>query len=409
MKVLLTSNASYDPPRGGSTRSNLVWLDALAEAGHQCRVVCPWEGARSGSSQLRITSRGAIEILSVPDLSRHTSVLREAIHNFNPDWVLVSSEDLGHVLLRAADEAAGERLVYMGHTPQFFPFGPSSWNPDPTATAIVQRAAGVVAIGKHMAAYIQQHTGRAAEVIHPPIYGSPPYRQLGCFDRGWILMINPCIVKGIEIFLALADRFPDFEFAALRGWGTTRADEAAISRRRNCRLLENVPDIEEVLSQSRLLLMPSLWYEGFGLIAMEAMLRGLPVIASNSGGLMECKEGAGYVVPVKPIEAYDPICDETHMPKPRPVAQDIGPWEGALRTLLTDRAAWEEEAERSRQAAQRFVSRLDAKDLERFLLRLQPGPASKPAPERSAEALPAALSRLSPQKRALLLKRLGRA
>ena len=37
--------------------------------------------------------------------------------------------------------------------------------------------------------------------------------------------------------------------------------------------------------------MPSLWFEGFGLIAMEAMLRGLPVIASDSGGLEEAKAG----------------------------------------------------------------------------------------------------------------------
>ena len=34
-----------------------------------------------------------------------------------------------------------------------------------------------------------------------------------------------------------------------------------------------MPDIEDVLREARCLLMPSLWYEGFGLIAMEAMLR----------------------------------------------------------------------------------------------------------------------------------------
>ena len=39
MRILLTSNASYLPPRGGSTRSNLEYLRALAEHGHQCRVI----------------------------------------------------------------------------------------------------------------------------------------------------------------------------------------------------------------------------------------------------------------------------------------------------------------------------------------------------------------------------------
>ena len=39
MRILLTSSASHVPPRGGSTRSNLAWLEALAAGGHACRVV----------------------------------------------------------------------------------------------------------------------------------------------------------------------------------------------------------------------------------------------------------------------------------------------------------------------------------------------------------------------------------
>src|SRR5690242_16929242 len=39
MRILLTANASYLPPRGGATRSNLLWLEYLASSGHECRVV----------------------------------------------------------------------------------------------------------------------------------------------------------------------------------------------------------------------------------------------------------------------------------------------------------------------------------------------------------------------------------
>jgi surfactin synthase thioesterase subunit/glycosyltransferase involved in cell wall biosynthesis len=360
MRILLTSNASYDPPRGGSTRSNLAWLDVLSSAGNQCRVV-----ATGAAHQL--TRQGGIEILSVPGLSRHTDLLKAEIRAFAPDWVLVSSEDVGHVLLRSADEAAPGRIVYLAHTPQFFPFGPAAWHREEIATAVVQRAAGVIAIGRHMARYIEEHTGRKAEVIHPPIYGALPYRLLGAFNNDWVLTINPCQVKGIEIFLALAERFPDCTFAALRGWGTTRADEASLARLSNIHILDSVPDIEDVLARARVLLMPSLWYEGFGLIAMEAMLRGIPVIASDSGGLAECKQGTGYVIPINPIQGYEAEFDETHMPKPKLGPQNIEPWAAALNTLLKDPQAWQEESQRSRVAAMRFVSGIEANAIERFL------------------------------------------
>src|ERR1017187_3911448 len=115
MRILLTANASYDPPQGGATRSNLVWLRHLASAGHECRIVCG--GAQSHAA-----------ILAVEDPARRVQTLREQILEWRPDWVLVSSEDLGHALLREAHRSAPGRVVYLAHTPQFYPFGPASWN-----------------------------------------------------------------------------------------------------------------------------------------------------------------------------------------------------------------------------------------------------------------------------------------
>lgn len=392
MRVLLTSNASYAPPRGGSTRSNLVWLQHLVRKGHECRVVCAaLPGARD------VVADG-IGIFPVNEFVRHSGVLGEHIREFQPDWVLVSSEDVSHVLLREAQEAAPGRLVYLAHTPQFYPFGPASWNADPGASGIVREACAVVAIGRHMAAYIERHLGRKAEVVHPPIYGSEPYSRYGGFQRGTVLMINPCEVKGIDIFLALAQCFPQIPFAALAGWGTTQGDRNAMRTVPNVTVLDSVPDIEEVLSQATLLLMPSLWVEGFGLIAMEAMLRGLPVIASDSGGLVEAKQGTGFVIPVRPIERYEAVFDENHMPKAVGGEQDLAPWVAALNTLLSDEAAYEAEAERSRAAALQFVPSLDAADFENMLLSLQPGECAAAKASRPVD--------LSSAKRALLLQRL---
>lgn len=374
MRILLTANASYDPPRGGATRSNRVWLRHLASAGHECRTVC-------GEGQ-----------------SRRAPALREQILEWRPDWVLVSSEDLGHALLREAHHSAPGRVVYLAHTPQFYPFGPASWNPDPRAAELVARSAGIVAIGRHMADYIERALGRRAVVIHPPIYGAPPFANYGNFERGLIAMINPCAVKGISIFLETARRLPEYEFGVVPEWGTTAADRRALERLPNVRFLPNVQDIDEVLARTRVLLNPALWYEGFGLIVMEAMLRGIPVVASTSGGLEEAKRGTGYAIPVKLIERYEPVFDEHGLPKPVLPENDVAPWVAALRELLTSRSAYEKESAASRLAAGRFVSGLDAGEMERFLLSLEPGPAI--GMER------ATVESLSPERRALLLERL---
>lgn len=360
VRILLTSTASHHPPKGGSTRSNLIWLEHLAAMGHACCAVCP------GDTTETVEHRG-IPIHRVANLARNAATLGERIAAFEPDWVLVSSEDLSHTLLREALRAAPDRVVYLAHTPQFYPFGPESWNPDAAATALVRQARGVVAIGHHMAGYIRQHAGCEAAVIHPPIYGRPPYPDFSQFGQGYVLMVNPCVVKGIRIFTGLAERFPETEFAALAGWGTTAEDRAELGRHGNIRLLETVPDIEDVLRKASVLLMPSIWYEGFGLIAMEAMLRGLPVMASDSGGLLEAKRGTGYVIPVRPIERYRATFDEAHMPKPVEPEQDLTEWVRGLERLLHDREAYESEARRSREAALEFVSGLKAADFEAYL------------------------------------------
>ena len=71
--------------------------------------------------------------------------------------------------------------------------------------------------------------------------------------------------------------------------------------------------------------MPSLWVEGFGMAVVDAMLRGIPVLASNYGGLAEAKLGTDYLLPVHPIQRFEDYLDENMLPVPVVPEQDVGP------------------------------------------------------------------------------------
>jgi glycosyltransferase involved in cell wall biosynthesis len=395
MRILLAANASYAPPRGGATRSNLVWLDHLARAGHQCRIVA---GASQDGAELPFHHSIALAAFARP--AARAEALRREIHEFAPDWVLISSEDVGHALLREARHGAPGRVVYLAHTPQFFPFGRESWNPDQHAAQAATEAAGIVTIGQHMAGYVSCELGRAAAVIHPPIYGAGPFPETADFDHGLITVINPCAVKGISIFAGAARRLPHCAFGAVPGWGTCAEDRRLLDPLPNVRFLPNARSIDDLLAQTRVLLMPSLWYEGFGLIVIEAMLRGIPVVSSDVGGLPEAKCGTGYVIPVRAIESYQPVFDEQGMPRPDLPENDISPWVEALAELTGDRGAWNRESAASRDAAAAFAASLHAGDMEAWLQGLRPV-------SRLREDA-ATMESLTPEKRDLLLRRLHR-
>jgi surfactin synthase thioesterase subunit/glycosyltransferase involved in cell wall biosynthesis len=345
----------------------MVWLDLLARAGHACRVICGPSGEGAA-----FPCAASLEVVPVADPAERADRLRHEIAEWKPDWVLVSSEDLGHSLLREAHRSAPGRVVYLAHTPQFFPFGAESWNPDVAATALVKRSAGIVAIGEHMAEYVARSLGREVATIHPPIYGEGPWPDCSASGDGAALMLNPCAVKGIGIFLEAARRMPHVHFAAVPGWGTTSEDRAALERLPNVRLLPGAPRIDDILRHARILMMPSLWYEGFGLIVMEAMLRGIPVVASDSGGLKEAKQGTGYVIPVRTIERYESVFDEHAMPRPLLPQNSADPWIEALERLLPDEEPRRTEARASRGVAQQFVEGLDPAAFERYLSSLAP-------------------------------------
>jgi glycosyltransferase involved in cell wall biosynthesis len=178
-------------------------------------------------------------------------------------------------------------------------------------------------------------------------------------------MVNPCSYKGISIFTAVALSLPAERFAAVPTWGTSAEDRMALTQIPNVMMLKSSPNIDDIFARTKVLLVPSLWGEAFGQIVVEAMLRSIPVLASNAGGLPEAKLGLDYVLPVSMIERYEK--DAKGRVQPVIPVQNVTPWVETLQRLLADRAHYEYLSRTSKEAALSFVSGLGPIPFEQYL------------------------------------------
>ena len=392
MKILLTMHLPYVGTYGGANKCNRILAEALVKRGHTVHVVVPAVGVSSqqtladfrriltahgitthSEAGVEVFTLDGVEVHAVTDSTQIFACLQAHIRHFEPDWTLVSCEDWTQRLLDTALQAAPERVIYLVHTLLYLPFGPQAFFPSPQRSQLLQRAAGIVAVSHFVQNYLHTWGGLVSHVFHWPAYGPGPYPLLGHFDNRFVTFVNPSAGKGLAIFLALAEVFPEIQFAAVSGWGTTAADRTALEKLPNVHLLEPREPFDAILAQTRLLLFPSLWQEAFGLTVVEAMLRGIPVLASNVGGVLEGKLGTDFVLPVQPIAGYTEQFDDKLLPVPIIPAQrpaDLDQWHAALRALTTDRAFYDEHATAARTAAQQFVTTLSFAPFEALLSRL---------------------------------------
>jgi len=143
-------------------------------------------------------------------------------------------------------------------------------------------------------------------------------------SRRHVLFVNPVHVKGVEIAFAIAKLRPDIHFIFLEGWPLGRDKFSQLKKRGeslgNVTVVRRTSDMRIYYGQARILMVPSTCEEAWGRVVTEAQINGIPVLASDRGGLPKSVGQGGILV--------DP-------------SADIEKWVEALSRLWDDETAYE--------------------------------------------------------------------
>lgn len=109
--------------------------------------------------------------------------------------------------------------------------------------------------------------------------------------------------KGFPDFLRIAEKMPEYEFRVAGAY--TEGSMTDLPRNVTlCGFLRGA-ELDGFYAESRVVLFLSKWYEGFSLVAVEAMNQGIPLIAYDVSSAKDVVEDGkcGFVVPTGDIEA----------------------------------------------------------------------------------------------------------
>lgn len=327
MKVLVVND--WTRTGGGIERYLELVVDALRRRGDEVRVLAGAVGDGATADYPVVTSDRAVAQAAL-QLVNPWAVrqARRAVHEFAPNVALVSMFEmrLSPAVLRALGRTpfvltvgyykpicpTGLRLLPDGRLCSHRAgrvcldegcVGHAHWARDQLRYALIRgeirRAGAVIACSEHLRDELRAGGIDADWFPYParPVLEPLPRRRS---ERPTFLFAGRFAPeKGLEILLdAFARARRSLPEARLRlvGDGPLAPDLGGLSRRYG---IDDAVDVIGWCDQAQLdalmaetwgVVVPSVWAEPFGLVALDAIVRGVPVIASDAGGLREIVE-----------------------------------------------------------------------------------------------------------------------
>ena len=277
---------------GGSERHLLTLLPALAERGVETVFVGLDDPAWTATDFYGALRVPAVRIPAPRDLDpllllRLARALRaDVVHTH-----LVHADVYGGIAARLR----GTRLVSTKHNDDPFRTGRFRY----VERGLARTADRIVAITDSLRRFTVECVGVPAgkvETIHyglddpPEPWGENPPDDVPDGARVLLAVARLTPQKGLDAAVRALPLLPDDTVLVVLGEGPDRVRLEGLARdlgvERRMFLPGRVPDVAAWLRRATLLVHPARW-EGFGLGVLEAMLAGLPVVASNVSSLPE--------------------------------------------------------------------------------------------------------------------------
>ncbi len=198
--------------------------------------------------------------------------------------------------------------------------------------------------------------GRARAIVHQPRY---------------VTFVNPSPEKGVFAFARIADELartrPDIPLLVVEARGSERTLAECglnLARNGNISLMAHTSDPRQFWEVTKLCLMPSLCMESQGLVAVEAMINGIPVIGSDRGALPETLGDGGTA-----LSLPDRL---TSVTRELPTPGEVAPWIEAILTLWDDPERYADWSRRARQESARWAPEVLGPRYARLFANVQP-------------------------------------
>ena len=167
--------------------------------------------------------------------------------------------------------------------------------------------------------------------------------------------VNPARYKGVYPFVRIAKelgRRPDIPLLVVESRETRKTLGACGLRTEdhpNIQIMPVTTDPRRFWRLTRVLLVPSLWWESQGLVAVEAMINGIPVVGSDRAALPETLGDGGIALPLP--ERLTPVSQIL------PTAEEVEPWVEAIIRLWDDSAWYDEQSDEGQERSRALASR----------------------------------------------------